>query len=53
MQVQNNLLISDSLSSDHNEVDIKLTSSLTNSLFDTIKFDLNNSNNHLEILYVQ
>ena len=47
------LLISDSLSSDHNEVDIKLTSSLTNSLFDTIKFNLNNTNSYLEILYVQ
>tara|TARA_B100000287_G_scaffold316684_1_gene300295 strand:- start:338 stop:622 length:285 start_codon:yes stop_codon:yes gene_type:complete len=47
------LLISDSISSDHNEVDIKLTSSLTNSLFDTIKFNLNNTNSYLEILYVQ
>ena len=47
------LLINDSLSSDHNKIGIKLTSSLNNSLFDTIKFNLNNSNNRLEILYVQ
>ena len=47
------LLIDDSLTSDYNKIGIKLTSSLNNSLFDTVKFNLDNSNNRLEILYVQ
>tara|TARA_B100001250_G_scaffold75315_1_gene61608 strand:+ start:177 stop:1394 length:1218 start_codon:yes stop_codon:yes gene_type:complete len=47
------LLIEDSLTSDYNKIGIKLTSSLNNSLFDTVKFNLDNSNNRLEILYVQ
>ena len=33
-------------------VGMKLYSSVTNSVFDSIKFDLDNENNRVEILYV-